>query len=173
MQYSLSSIIKKVTQIMPNYTRGELANKTATMNQMRNNLFHFLRYLISKGFNNPQIQQRLERMGRNIAKTVLEEKKFAGDTVEEKFASIYLEMFGSKIEITRNSDQFIIEDKKCSLCKYKRNILSVAPCEVIISFVAEIFANSGQSVKKSVVTRSVALGGISCIHTYDLREREK
>ena len=158
---------------MPNYTRGELANKTATMNQMRNNLFHFLRYLISKGFTNSQIQQRLERMGRNIAKTVLEEKEFSGDTMEEKIASIYLEMFGSKIEITRDSDQFIIEDKKCSLCKYKREILSVAPCEVISSFVAEIFSNSEQTIKKPVVTKSVALGDISCVHTYDLQERDK
>jgi hypothetical protein len=112
-------------------------------------------------------------MGRNIAKTVLEEKEFVGDTFEEKIALIYLEMFGSKIEITRDSDQFIIEDKKCSLCKYKRDIISVAPCEVITSFVAEIFTNSGQTVKKFVVTKSVALGNISCIHTYDLQERKK
>ena len=93
--------------------------------------------------------------------------------MEEKIASIYLEMFGSKIEITRDSDQFIIEDKKCSLCKYKREILSVAPCEVISSFVAEIFSNSEQTIKKPVVTKSVALGDISCVHTYDLQERDK
>ena len=81
---------------MPNYTRGELANKTATMNQMRNNLYHFLRYMMSKGFSNQQIQQRLERMGKNIAKTILEEVEFAGANTEEKIVSIYSEMFGSK-----------------------------------------------------------------------------
>ena len=172
MQQSLSSIIIKVTQIMPNYTRGELANKTATMNQMRNNLFHFLRYMISKGFSDQQILERLERMGSNIAKTILEEKEFAGVNVEDKIASIYSEMFESKIEITRHSSQLIIEDKKCSLCKYKRENLSIAPCEVITSFVAELFTQFVYIVKNSSVSKSVALGDISCIHTYDLKERD-
>jgi hypothetical protein len=173
MQQSLSSIIIKVTQIMPNYTRGELANKTATMNQMRNNLYHFLRYMISKGFSDQQILVRLGRMGSNIAKTILEEKEFTGVNVEEKIASIYSEMFESKIEIIRHSSQFIIEDKKCSLCKYKRENLSIAPCEVITSFVAEIFTQLGYDVEKPIVNKSVALGDISCIHTYDLKERDK
>ncbi|MHA1111275.1 MAG: hypothetical protein ACTSRE_09240 [Promethearchaeota archaeon] len=158
---------------MPNYTRGELANKTATMNQMRNNLYHFLRYMISKGFSDQQILERVERMGSNIAKTILEEKEFAGVNVEEKIASIYSEMFGSKIEITRHSSQFTIEDKKCSLCKYKRENLSIAPCEVITSFVGEIFTQMGYIVKNPTVSKSVALGDISCIHTYDLKERDE
>ena len=172
MQQSLSSINIKVIQIMPNYTRGELANKTATMNQMRNNLYHFLRYMISKGFSDQQIQQRMERMGSNIAKTILEEIQFDGVNTEEKITSIYSEMFGSKVEITRHSSQFTIEDKKCSLCKYKRENLSSAPCEVITSFVSEIFTQLGHVVKKTAVNKSVALGDISCIHTYDITERD-
>ncbi len=172
MQQSLSFIIIKVTQIMPNYTRGELVNKTATMNQMRNNLYHFLRYMMSKGFTDQQILVRLRRMGSNIAQTILEEKEFTGETFDDKIASIYSEMFDSKIEITENSSQFAVEDKKCSLCKYKRENLSIAPCEVITSFVEEILTRLGYTVNKSHVSKSVALGDISCIHTYDLKERD-
>ncbi|TFG18930.1 MAG: hypothetical protein EU530_07760 [Promethearchaeota archaeon] len=157
---------------MPNYTRGELANNTATMNQMRNNLYHFLRYLMSKGVTNQQILVRLQRMGSNIAKTILEEREFTGATFEDKIVSIYSEMFNSKISITENSSQFVIEDKKCSLCKYKRENLSVAPCEVITSFVEEILIRLGYTVNKSHVSKSIALGDISCIHTYDLKERD-
>ena len=173
MSQLLSSINIKVTQIMPNYTREELANKTATINQMRNNLYHFLRYLTSKGFSEQEIHRRLDRMGKNIAKTILEEKNFIGQDFEEKVITIYSDMFGSKVEITKTPNQFIIEDKKCSLCKYRREDLSISPCEVIPSLVAEICTHMGYPVKRFAVMKSVALGDVSCIHSYDIKERDE
>jgi len=155
---------------MLNYTREELGNKTATMNQMRNNLYHFLRFLGSKGFNDQEIRVRLERMGKNIAKTIIEEKKFLGCNIEEIVKSVYSELFESKIEFTQNLDQIIIEDKKCSLCKYKREDLSVSPCSVITSLVSEICTCYGYKVRESTVRKSVALGDVTCIHSYILQE---
>lgn len=153
---------------MPNYTREELVGKTATMNQMRNNLYHFLRFLTRKGFSHDQIQHRLRRMGKNIADTILEVQKFQGTTIEEVIISIYDQLFESKVEITHASPQLLVEDRKCPLCRYKREDLKVAPCMVITSLVEQICTLLGYDLIDSEVQKSVALGDISCVHSYHL-----
>ncbi len=158
---------------MPNYTREELAKKTALTNQMRNNLYHFLRYFISKGLSNQEIRDRLERMGKNIATTILENMTFQGTNLEELFSTIYLDIFESKVSISHNRNYVMIEDKKCSLCRYKRENLEVSPCIVIASLVKEICSVNGHKIKECDVTNSVALGDLSCMHSYEITRSEE
>ncbi|MBN2155097.1 MAG: hypothetical protein JW776_03570 [Candidatus Lokiarchaeota archaeon] len=158
---------------MPNYTRIELAGKTATMNQMRNNLYHFLRFLMSRGIGDSDIQQKLQRMGKNIAETIAVEKKFFGSSVEELIENIYTNIFESKIDIKNESHEVIVEDKKCPLCKYKREDLSISPCWVVVSMISKICEKYGHHIERSSVIKSVALGDLSCIHTYQIKEREE
>ena len=167
------SIITLSAQIMLNYTREELATKTALTNQMRNNLYHFLRYLISKGLSDREIKERLQSMGKNIANTLMDEMIFQGETLEELISSIYKEIFESKVQINPSSDHLVCEDKKCSLCKYKREDLTTSPCLIITSLVAEICAYKGYTISESTVTKSVALGDISCVHTYTIAEEKE
>jgi len=65
-----------------------------------------------------------------------------------------------------------VEDKKCSLCKYKREDLTIAPCNVITSVVTEILRQAGFAINEFLVTKSVALGDISCVHEYQLKEEK-
>jgi hypothetical protein len=157
---------------MSNYTREELVTKTATMNQMRNNLYHFLRFLSRKGLTKQEIRLRLNRMGKNIAETIMEVQKFTDTTIEETIMSIYSQLFESKVEITHKLNQLLVEDKKCPLCRYKRKDLGVSPCEVITSLVVHICTHLGYSIGDSVVDNSVALGNISCIHSYQIMDRD-
>jgi hypothetical protein len=158
---------------MPNYTREELANKTALTNQMRNNLYHFLRYLNSKGLSERELRERLERMGKNIAQTILDEKDFLGETLEDLISNIYREVFESKVQITQNAQKLLVEDKKCPLCKYKREDLSTAPCLIINSLITEICTQKGYKITRNFVKKSVALGDITCLHVYISPKEEK
>ena len=153
---------------MPNYTREDLVKKTALTNQMRNNLYHFLRFFISRGLSNQEIKERLERMGKNIATTILDNKTFQSTNLEELISAIYLDIFESKISISQSHQHVNIEDKKCALCRYKRENLEVAPCTVITSLVKEICNINGYKMRECSVKNSVALGDLSCVHTFEL-----
>ncbi len=158
---------------MPNYTREELSNKTALTNQMRNNLYYFLRFLISKGLSEDEIKSRVDRMGKNIALTLLEEKDFHSQNLEEIISAVYSELFDSRITISEHPNSMMVEDKKCSLCKYKREDLTIAPCNVITAVVTEILRQAGFTIDGYSVNKSVALGDISCTHIYQLKEESQ
>ena len=156
---------------MQNYTRADLADKTATMNQMRNNLYHFIRFLMGRKMNEAEIEQRLRRMGENIAETINNEIDFPMESIDSLIQSIYSEIFDSKITLNRSANLFQIEDKKCPLCKYARENLTISPCEVITSMVSSICSKRGYAVTQDKVVKSVALGDISCIHLYSTEGR--
>ena len=51
-----------------NYTKGDIFQAEATMNQMRNAIYHLARFMEKNG-KTDQVK-RLRRMGRNIARTI-------------------------------------------------------------------------------------------------------
>ena len=156
---------------MKNYSREELSKSSSAMNQLRNMIYHLIRFLYDSGHNDSSIIKILKRMGKNIAKTESNLFEFDGNSPEDLLKMIYDKILGSKISVSKNalSNDVLIEDKKCCVCKYHRKDISVAPCEIIQSMVSELMNLYGYSVEKSVVEKSMALGDLSCIHSYRIK----
>ena len=156
---------------MKNYSRKELAKSNSAMNQLRNVIYHLIRFLQNEGKNNKSIKKSLQRMGVNIAKTESKLFDFDGDNPEDVIKQIYDLILGSKITISKNynSTDYIVEDKKCCICKYHRKDITVAPCEIIHSMVSELLRINGYKVDDGKVEKSMALGDLSCLHTYPIQ----
>ncbi|MHA1729182.1 MAG: hypothetical protein ACTSWY_10675 [Promethearchaeota archaeon] len=160
---------------MPNITREELVGTNATMNQLRNMIYHLIKFMDKKiGIEKKELIYRLRRMGKNIAKTEATLFKFEEKTPKMIIKTIYRNILGSKVFVSNNfgSDLFTVEDKNCCVCKYHREDISVSPCELINSMVSELLVESGLKVINSAVKQSVALGAQSCIHSYQIQPKE-
>ncbi|MFX1315067.1 MAG: hypothetical protein ACFE9T_04335 [Promethearchaeota archaeon] len=161
-----------------NYTREELIQSEATMNQMRNSIYHLARFMDKNGVSD--IKERLRRMGKNIAKTYAKYWKPTQmvnlSNLKDVITTIYQKILDSYISIEINDLEklIIVRDSKCSLCKYQYENVEVAGCEIIISMVSELIAqiNSVSKDSSSVfltpfeIKESQAYGNNSCIHTY-------
>lgn len=153
-----------------NYTIKDLTSETSAMNQMRNVVYHLIRFLQDKNLSNEEIRHRLKRMGKNIGDTQSRLYDFSYDSVESLIRRIYRVILGSKVEVIRENKIYVVEDKDCCLCKYHRVDISV-PCDTLIpAMVSEILKyNNVKSIDAYVFT-SESLGDISCIHKYEIVE---
>ena len=161
-----------------NYTREELMQSEATMNQMRNNIYHLARFMDNNGVSD--IKERLRRMGRNIARTYINYWKPVQmvniSNLKDFITTIYQKVLDSyvSIEINDNEKLIIVRDSKCSLCKYHYEDIEIAGCEIIMGMVSEFLAqiNSVSNNSSSVlvepleVKESRAYGNKSCIQIY-------
>ncbi|MCP4762402.1 MAG: hypothetical protein GY870_11525 [archaeon] len=162
---------------MPNYTREELVGKTATSNQMRNNIYHLVKFMMDNGVNENEIRLRLKRMGKNIAETQNTIFKVTESNIELVINKIYDKILGSKVTITKSVNNegttYIIEDEKCPLCKYHRVDISVPPCDIVQSMVSELLLKKNFKVIDNKVKSSRSLGAPTCIHKYTIMEGGK
>ncbi len=162
---------------MPNYTREELVGRTATSNQMRNKLYHLIKFMMDSGVKDNEISVRLKRMGKNIAETQNTIFKVAETNPEVVLSKIYNKILGSKVIITniieKGNITYIIEDEKCPLCKYHRKDISVPPCDIVQSMVSELLLKKGINVIESKVKSSRSLGAPTCTHNYKIMEGGK
>jgi len=161
-----------------NYTREELMQSEATMNQMRNNIYHLARFMDNNGVSD--IKERLRRMGKNIARTYFNYWKPTQvvniSNLKDFITTIYQKVLDSYVSIEINDSEklLIVRDSKCSLCKYHYEDIEVAGCEIIIGMVSELIAqiNSVSNNSTSVfiepleVKESRAYGNKSCIQIY-------
>ncbi|MFX0043783.1 MAG: hypothetical protein ACFE8L_12800 [Candidatus Hodarchaeota archaeon] len=161
-----------------NYTREELMQSEATMNQMRNNIYHLARFMANNGVSD--IKERLRRMGKNIARTYINYwKPVQGvniSNLKDFITTIYQKVLDSyvSIEINDNEKSVIVRDSKCSLCKYHYEDIEVAGCEIILGMVSELITqiNSGSNdsslvfVEPLEVKESRTYGNKSCIQIY-------
>ncbi len=166
-----------------NYSRNELVQSEATMNQMRNSIYILQRFMKKNGLT--EIKQRLNRMGKNIAHTYVKYWKpievIDINNISDSLATIYKNVLSStvSIEINSNNNTISVKDNDCSLCKYQFGDIEVAGCEVIASMVAEfvnlINAHSGSSfiLEPLNIKESRALGNKTCIHVYKYLEGGK
>ena len=166
-----------------NYSRNELVQSEATMNQMRNAIYILQRFMKKNGLT--EIKQRLNRMGKNIAHTYVKYWKpievIDLSNISDGLATIYKNVLSSTVSIEINSNNNIIsvKDNDCALCKYHFEDVEVAGCEVIASMVAEfvnlINAHSGASfiLDPINIKESRALGNKTCIHVYKYLEGGK
>ncbi|MHA1819252.1 MAG: hypothetical protein ACTSU2_13420 [Promethearchaeota archaeon] len=151
---------------MSNYTREDLLSKTATINQLRNCVYHFIKFMQSN--NVKDIKNRLRKMGTNIAKTEIPLYKIRSNDPISLLRLIYSQIMNSKVEINKEGDNlYIVEDTKCPLCKYNREDISDAPDEIIVGMVQEFLKDNGFKVKDFGVKDSRSLGAVTCVHFYE------
>jgi hypothetical protein len=160
---------------MPNYSRKELLKTTSTMNQLRNMLYHLIKYLSNTGKQSQYIKKSLRKMGQNIGKTESPLFNFDNQHLDKLIKTMYDEILGSKVTVTNKIDSkvYVIESKKCCVCKYHRKDITVAPCEIIHSMVSELLIKYGFIVEESIVEESIALGSLSCVHSYKFKNLKK
>ena len=127
---------------MMSYSRDDLVKSDATMNQMRNAIYHLERFMkINKV---PNIRQRFRRMGQNIAHTYYKHwesiQKVDLSNIKNILTIIYKDVLNSSISVEINDFEklILVKDKDCPLCKYHFEDIQVAGCEIIAAMVAEL-----------------------------------
>jgi len=150
-----------------NYNIKDLTEKISAMNQMRNNVYHLIKFMQEKGLSDQDIKSRLKRMGRNIGKTMNIIFKFQKNNVEEILKDIYKILLHSKVNIYKENNVLTVEDSNCALCKYYRQDINIPPDTIIPAMVAEIMSINGYKVIDSVVISSKSLGDTICVHKYE------
>ncbi|MHA1439411.1 MAG: hypothetical protein ACTSPD_17710 [Promethearchaeota archaeon] len=125
----------------------------ATMNQMRNSVYGLARFMIKNKINN--VEDRLRRMGRNIARTFINYWKPTDivnlKNIKDVISTIYQKILNSSVSINIDEMRRIITvtDYKCSLCKYKYNDIHISGCEIIIGLISEFISIINKESKSS------------------------
>jgi predicted hydrocarbon binding protein len=161
-----------------NYSREDLIQSEATMNQMRNIVYHLARFMDKNGVQD--LKELLRRMGKNIAKTYVKYWKptsvVNNSNLKDVITTIYQKILNSYISIEIDDiDKFIIvKDTKCALCKYHYEDIEIAGCEIILAMVSEFISLMNSNSKDPFkiylepheVKESRSYGDSSCIHIY-------
>ena len=166
-----------------NYTKADVLQAEATMNQMRNAIYHLARFMEQNG-KKDQIE-RLRRMGQNIART------FSNYwtpihivtlvNVKDVISTIYKKIFLSSVAIEIKDDLISVKDTNCALCRYHYEDLNIAGCEIILGLVSELISLISKKSKdiSSIylepfkVEQSKAFGDTSCIQIYKVKSGGK
>jgi protein tyrosine phosphatase len=150
----------------------------ATMNQMRNAIYHLQRFM--KNNNISEIRQRFHRMGQNIAHTYIKNwkpiEKVEITNIKNLIATIYKNILNSSvsIEINDNEKLIIIKDNDCALCKYYFEDIQISGCEIIAAMVAEFIqlinkqntSGASFSIHPMEIRESRTFGNKSCIQQF-------
>jgi hypothetical protein len=161
-----------------NFTRADLLRYTATMNQMRNAVYHLVRRMVAQGV--PNIDERLQAMGRRIAAEYARAWAPEARTFEKFIKDAYFGVIRSKVkvEVDAPSNTVKVTDKNCPHCKYPYDdVASVAGCNVVLGFMEgythEINAQGKISfeLKALGVSESRTRGDATCTHLYRLEGR--
>ncbi|MBD3350666.1 MAG: hypothetical protein GF364_04180 [Candidatus Lokiarchaeota archaeon] len=153
-----------------NYQIKDLIGKSSATNQMRNVVYHFVRYMQEKELDDNEIRIRLKRMGKNIAKTMNPLFDFRSKSPENLIKQIYRTLLHSKVSISKKGHLYEVKDEGCALCKYHRKDISVSPGTIIPPMVAAILGQHGYKVIESSVLFAKSLGDNVCTHTYEILE---
>jgi len=162
-----------------NLTREDLTQSDATMNQMRNMVYHLERFMKINGVS--ETRENLRRMGRNIARTYVKYWKPIDNinllNVRDVITTIYKHVLNStvSIEIDKSNKSITVQDNDCSLCKYHLNDIDVAGCEIIAAMVSEIInrineEESSLLLEPSDILESRTFGHKSCIQSFKYKE---
>ncbi|MFW9827856.1 MAG: hypothetical protein ACFFEY_09705 [Candidatus Thorarchaeota archaeon] len=168
-----------------NFSRKELVQTEATMNQMRNAIFHLARLMDKNGM--LDLKDRLRRMGQNIARTYINYWKPIDiiniTNIKDIITTIYQKVLNNtpNVEIDELNKVITVRDNSCALCKYHYDDIEIAGCEILIGFVAE-FINliskgstdlSSIILKPSEIIESRTYGNKICVQNYKyLKNRE-
>lgn len=167
-----------------NYNRDEIVQSEATMNQMRNAIYHLQRFMKNNGI--IDIRDRLMRMGENMGQTYVRYYKPIDyvnmNNLKDVIATLYKSILNSTVSIDFSEDlnQFRVKDNDCALCKYQYEDINVAGCEITVNMVSEIVNIINKELGKipditiepMKISESRSLGDKSCIHTFKIHRGE-
>lgn len=169
-----------------NFSRKELIQTEATMNQMRNAVFHLARLMEKNGIENSK--EKLRKMGQNIAKTYINYWKptevITLTNLKDVITTIYQKVLHSAVSIEINEIEKVIKvrDYSCALCKYHYEDVEIAGCEILLGLVSELITliskeSQGSTpliLKPYEVIESRAYGNKSCIQAFKYKmEKEE
>ena len=168
-----------------NYSRKELVETDATMNQMRNSVHILANFMEKNGV--LDLKEKLRQMGRNIAKTYIRYWKptnfVTNSNLKDVIATIYQKILNSStsIEIDDVENLIKVQDYRCALCKYHYDDIEIAGCEITLGMVSEIISliNKESSDPTSIilepyeVKESRAFGNKTCIQLYKYKTGRK
>ncbi|MFX0071455.1 MAG: hypothetical protein ACFFAO_10235, partial [Candidatus Hermodarchaeota archaeon] len=125
-----------------NYTKAEVLESEAVMNQMRNAIYHLARFMENAG--KTDVKERLRKMGRNIAQTIFNYWKpidlVTTQNVRAVISTIFKKILISSVTIEIENDTLIVRDNNCALCRYKYEDLNIAGCEIILGLISELIS---------------------------------
>ncbi len=161
-----------------NYSRADLTQTDATMNQMRNAVYELARFMEKNGM--ADLKVKLRKMGENIARTYIRYWKptdqVKDSNLKDVITTIYQKILNSSVSINIVEAEKLVkvQDHKCALCKYQYDDVEIAGCEIILGLVSEIINLINKEVKdvSSVfiepfeVAESRAYGNKLCIQVY-------
>ena len=161
-----------------NYSRKDLIQTDATMNQMRNSIYILAKLMEKNGV--PDLKDKLRKMGQNMAKTYIRYWKptnYASiSNIKDVITTIYQKVFNSSTSIEINDVENLIrvQDYRCALCKYHYDDIEIAGCEIILGMVSEIISliNKESSDPSSLflepyeIKESRAFGNKTCVQLY-------
>jgi len=155
-----------------NFTRTDLLRYTATMNQMRNAVYHLVRRMATKNVLN--IEDRLQAMGRRIA--IDYARAWMPETRDfEKFVKeTYFGVLRSKVklEIDAPTKTVKVTDDKCPHCMHRYEDISMPGCNVVVGFMEtythelKVAGKLNFELKSLGVTKSKTRGDEVCEHLY-------
>jgi hypothetical protein len=163
------------------YSRKELIKTEATMNQVRNAVFHLARLMEKTGIENSK--DRFRKMGQNIAKTYIKYWKptdvITLGNLKDVITTIYQKVLNStvSIEINEAENKIKVRDHNCALCKYHYKDVEIAGCEILLGLVSELInlinkeydGGSTLLLQAYEVIESRAYGDKSCIQTFNYK----
>ena len=162
-----------------NLTREDLIQSDATMNQIRNMVYHLERFMKINGVTGTR--ENLRRMGRNIARTYTNYWKPIDSVnkanLNDVITTFYKKILNSSVSVELDEINKIltVKDNDCSLCKYNFNDIDVPGCEIIAAMISEIilYINKEKSsfvIEPLDILESRTFGHKSCIHTFNYKE---
>ena len=164
---------------MMNLTREDLIQSDATMNQMRNMVYHLERFMKINGVS--KTRENLRRMGRNIARTYIKYWKPVDNVnkanLNDVITTLYKKILNSSVsvELDETNKIFMVKDNDCSLCKYHFSDIDVAGCEIIAAMISEIILcinkeKSSLILEPLDILESRTFGHKSCIQSFKYKE---
>ncbi|MEE9379688.1 MAG: hypothetical protein V3V33_16810 [Candidatus Lokiarchaeia archaeon] len=161
-----------------NYSRKDLIQTEATMNQMRNSIYILAKFMEKNGV--LDLKDKLRKMGQNMAKTYIRYWKPTNyvsiSNIKDVIATIYQKVLNSSTSIEINDVENLIrvQDYRCALCKYHYDDIEIAGCEIILGMVSEIISliNKESSDPSSLflepyeIKESRAFGNKTCVQLY-------
>ncbi|MFX1447949.1 MAG: hypothetical protein ACFFCG_07410 [Promethearchaeota archaeon] len=164
---------------MMNLTREDLLNSDATMNQMRNMVYHLERFMKINGVSGTR--ENLRRMGRNIARTYIKYWKPIDHVnkanLNDVITTIYKKVLNSSVsvEIDEINNLVLVKDNDCSMCKYHFSDIDIAGCEIIAAMVSEIISSINNNLPPIIlepidIFESRTFGHKSCIQSFKYKK---
>ena len=164
---------------MMNLTREDLIQSEATMNQMRNMVYHLVRFMKINGVSGTR--ENLRRMGRNIARTYIKYWKpidhVNKTNISDVITTIYKKILNSSVsvELDEINNLILVKDNDCSLCKYLFSDIDVAGCEIIAAMTSEIITCINKEKPQIIlqpidILESRTFGHKSCIQSFKYKE---